>query len=99
MSGGTSLSFTPHKQRVFGEMKDAIVPLGKDDHLVAGLLQHLSTPTLPADGLPGGRLALTLQPIRGRQREQQQGEHDLHLHGSCRFSGGDGPIPTAVSLP
>ena len=27
------------QQRVFGEMEDAIVALGKDDHLVAGLLQ------------------------------------------------------------
>jgi hypothetical protein len=33
-------------------MKDAIVPLGKDDHFVARLLHELAPPALPADGLP-----------------------------------------------
>src|SRR5215510_7683728 len=69
-------------------MNDAIVPLGQDNHLVAGLLKHLSAPTVPADGLPGGRLALTRQPIGGRQRAQQQGEQDMHAHGPCVVLGG-----------
>src|SRR5262245_41931960 len=59
-------------------MKDAIVALSKDDHLVPGLLQELAPPVLPADGLASHRLALTLQPIRGRQREQQHGEYHMH---------------------
>jgi len=39
------------QQRGFGEMKDAIVPLGKHDHPVAGLLVGLAPPALPDNGL------------------------------------------------
>ena len=62
--------FELHSQqsRVFGEMKDAIVSLGKYDHLVAGLLQELAPPALLINGLSSCFLvrtrAGTPSPIR-----------------------------------
>ena len=61
---GHLLELGPQEQRVFSHLKHTVVPLGTPDHLIAGLLQELAPPALPAHGLPAGRLPLTRQPIR-----------------------------------
>jgi hypothetical protein len=68
----------PHQQRVFGQMKDAIVVLDKYDHLIAALFQEPAAPTLPAHRLTPHGLVRTRQPVRRRQGEQQPREDDVH---------------------
>ena len=45
----------PQQQRVLGHLKDAVVILGKDDDMVSGVLQELSSPVLPASRPGPGR--------------------------------------------
>jgi hypothetical protein len=63
-------------------MKDAVAILGKDDHVVPGLLHELTAPALPADGLSPTVLVRTWPPIGGRHGEQQPGAQARHSHGS-----------------
>ena len=85
-------------------MKDAVVPFGKDEHLVAGLLQEPASPALPADRLSALGRAFTLQTVCRGQGEHQQGEHDMHPHGPGvvlrrmpQVPSGDLPSPSRLS--
>src|SRR2546430_2421239 len=69
-------------------MENSMVTLGKDDDLLPRLLEELAPPALPAHRFPAQGLPLTLQPIRGRQREQQHGEHHMYPHRPFVFLGG-----------
>lgn len=81
------LELDPQQEGEFGHRKDAVAVLGKDDDLVPVLCQELAPPALPAEGLPPGVGLLALQPVSGRQGEQQQGKHDVHAHRSRGFFG------------
>jgi hypothetical protein len=52
--------------------------LGKDDDVIASLFQALAAAALPADWPFPEVGLLTLQAVRGRQGEHQQGEQDVH---------------------
>jgi hypothetical protein len=68
------------KHRVFSHMKEAISTLGKDDHLISGLLDDWAPPAQPTHGLAAHRLLFTLQAIRDGQGAHEQGEDDMHPH-------------------
>ena len=87
-----------HQQRVLGHMKDGIVVLGKDDDLIPGLFQELAAPALPADRLFPHSVLLTLQPVRRRQGEHEQGEQHVHAHRPRRFLGRMLQAPLLLTL-
>jgi hypothetical protein len=66
-------------------MKDGIATLGKDDDVIAGLLQELATPAFPTDRLVPRVGLRTLQTIRRRQGEHQQGKQHVDAHGPRGF--------------
>ena len=66
-------------------MEDAIIALGKHDHLVPGLLEELAPPALPTHGLPAGGLLFTPQPIRRGQRKHEPREQHMHPYRPFSF--------------
>ena len=58
---GQFFEFHPEQEGVFCDMEDPVPPLGKDDHLIAVLLDELPPPALPAHRLVPDRRLLRLQ--------------------------------------
>ena len=77
----------PHQQGEFGDRKDTVPALSKDDDLVPGLLQELAPPPLPTHRFSSQLCLLTLQPVGRRQGKHQEGEQDMDLYRSLRFLG------------
>lgn len=82
---GHILKLDPQEQRVFRHMKDAVIPSGKHDQLVPVLLLELASPALPAHRFRSQGFLFTLQPVRGRQGEHQQGKRHMYPHGPRGF--------------
>src|SRR5262245_36734331 len=79
-------------------MKDAVEALCKDNDLVPSLLEELTAPALPADGLAPGFLLLTLPPVGGCQGEQQHGEQDVDAYRPPGFLRGMLQIPRLLGF-
>jgi hypothetical protein len=88
----------PQQQRVLRYMKDAVGAFGKDDDQIPRVPEEPAAPALPADGFSPGFLLLTLQPVRGGQGEQQQGEHDVHAYRPGSFLGWTLQTPLLLTL-
>src|SRR6266850_5857105 len=79
-------------------MEDAVPALGAHDDLVAGLLEELALPPLPAHRLSYHRRLLTAQPVGRRQGKHQEGEQDMDPYGSPRFLWRMAQIPLLLGL-
>lgn len=63
---GSILALGPQAPRVLSSRNEALVALRTHDDLVAGLLQELAPPALPAEGLRSDLPWLTRQPVGRR---------------------------------
>src|SRR5262245_29730820 len=79
-------------------MKDAVPALGKHNDLVAGLLEDLAPPPLPAHRLSSHRYPLTAQPVGHGQGKHQEGEQDMDPYGSPCFLGRMAQVPLLLGL-
>jgi hypothetical protein len=84
---GHILELDPHQQGESSDMKNALIPLSKDDDLVPSPFHELAAPALPADRLLPGGILLTQQPIGGREGEHQAGEYHMHAYRPRGFLG------------
>jgi hypothetical protein len=95
---GYILELGPQEPRGLRSMPDAIVALSPHDHLVAGLLQELAPPALPAEGCRSALLGLTRPPVRPRQGPHQPGQQDVHAPRACGVLGGMLHTPRRLAL-
>ena len=95
---GHIFELAPQQNGVFGHMKDAIAALSKHDELLPVLLEKLTSPALPAYWLHPSLERFTSQPIGRRQREHEQGKHDVAPYRPRRFLGWMAQAPLLLAF-